>query len=99
MVKQTGYKDIKIDIDIKIDSVICDQICMSLQTLYCNASCECIPVQCSLLTDNYKQIITELHVPCVRSTGSTLITLVHIGYAMRSKYARAQCSYYNTGVK
>ena len=53
---------------------------MSLQTLYCNASCECIPDQCSLLTDNYTHIITELRIPCVRSTGSTLITLVRIGY-------------------
>ena len=47
----------------------------------------------------YIHIITELCVLCVRSTGSTLITLVRIGYAMRSKYVRAQCSYYNTGVK
>ena len=72
---------------------------MSLQTQYCNASCECIPDQYSLLTDNYTHIITELRIPCVHSTGSTLITLVRIGYAKRSKYVRAQRSYYNMGVK
>ena len=57
------------------------------QTLYCNASCERNPDQCILLTENhictYK--ITELRVPCVRSTGSALITLVRIGYVTRSK--------------
>ena len=60
---------------------------ISPQTLYCNASCECISVHGSLLTDNYKYIITELRDPCVRSTGFTLNTLVLIGYAMRSKNA------------
>ena len=72
---------------------------MSLQTLYCNASCECLPDQYSLMTDNNTHIKTNLRIPCVRSTGSTLITLVRIGYAMRSKYVRAQRSYYYTGVK
>ena len=71
------------------------------QTLYCNASCECNPDQCILLTENhictYK--ITELRVSCVRSTGSALITLVRIGYVTRSKNVRTQHSYYNTGVK
>ena len=70
---------------------------MSLHTQYCNASCECIPDQYSLLTDNYTHIITELRIPCVRSTGSTL---VRIGKEQkRSKYVRAQRSYYNMGVK
>ena len=56
-------------------------------------------IQTNLLSDNHICTITELHVHCVLSTGSTLITLVHIGYATRSKYVRAQRSYYITGVK
>ena len=48
------------------------------------------------MTNNHIHIITELRVPCVRSTGSTLITLVRIGYVMRSSM---QGSYYNMGVK
>ena len=51
---------------------------MSLQTLYCNASRESNPDQCCLLTDNQIRTITELRIHRVRSTGSTLITLVHI---------------------
>ena len=50
-------------------------------------------IQTNLLSDNHICTITELHVHCVRSTGSTLITLVHIGYATRSKYVSAQHSY------
>ena len=69
---------------------------MSLQTLYCNASCECDPDQCSLLTHNHMRTITEPHIHHVHSTVSTL---VHIGYAMKSKYVMAQRSYYIMGVK
>ena len=36
-------------------------------------------IRTNLLSDNHICTITELHVHCVLSTGSTLITLVHIG--------------------
>ena len=36
------------------------------------------------LTIMYIHIITKLRIPCIRSTGSTLITLVRIGYVVRS---------------
>ena len=44
---------------------------MLLQSLYCNASWEYNPDQCCLLTNNHICEITELHIHCVRSTGST----------------------------
>ena len=37
-----------------------------------------------LMTDIHIYITTELYVPCVHPTGSTLITSVRIGYVMRS---------------
>ena len=40
--------------------------------------------QSFLLTNLYICTITGLYIHCVRSTGSTLIILVHIGYATRS---------------
>ena len=36
------------------------------------------------MTNNHIHIITEQRVPCAHSTGSTLITLVRIGYVVRS---------------
>ena len=69
------------------------------QTFDTNTRHEHNPDQCCLLTDNHICTITELYVHRVRSTERTLITLVQIGYATRSKYIRVQRSYYITGVK